>query len=89
TAPDKNEPPKTAAGPVDKGKELYDKHGCAGCHSINGNGGSFGPDLTKVGSNRTKEWIAEFLKKPSPKMAITPLNPEEIQVLSEYLSTFK
>ena len=37
--------------PVAKGKQIYDKQGCNACHTINGKGGTIGPDQTHVATN--------------------------------------
>lgn len=37
---------------------------CLTCHSINGEGGSYAPDLSYAGSKLKKEWLAAFLQKP-------------------------
>ncbi len=65
-----NWPPKpmaatASAGTVEKpGEAVYRAQGCSACHSIGGVGGHVGPDLTKVGSRRDREWIEEQLKDP-------------------------
>jgi mono/diheme cytochrome c family protein len=33
-----------------KGKELFNKSGCLGCHKVEGKGGSLGPELTNIGN---------------------------------------
>lgn len=37
---------------------------CLTCHGINGEGGSYAPDLSYAGSKLKKEWLAAFLQKP-------------------------
>ena len=54
---------------------------CLTCHTLNGRGGSFAPELTTVGSRLKREWIEHFLVAPDvirpllqqmPKMNLTP-----------------
>lgn len=63
-----NWPPKpmvvAAAAAPKPGEGIYKAQGCSACHSIEGIGGQIGPDLTKAGSRRDKEWIEEQLKNP-------------------------
>lgn len=58
----------TASGgsAVEKGKAVYASFRCAQCHRIGGQGGSGGPDLSRVGANpsRTPEWLKEHIKNP-------------------------
>lgn len=48
-----------------RGRETYStKGGCAGCHSIGMGGGRLGPDLTTIGSTRSREHLRESLLAP-------------------------
>jgi len=40
------------AGDSSKGQALYNSSGCQACHMIAGQGGSIGPDLTRIGAMR-------------------------------------
>lgn len=77
------------------GEELFKSLGCSACHMIGGIGGHIGPDLTKVGSRRDKEWIAEQIKDPKSHIpdSIMPvfsaLPGKDIEDLSDYLSGLK
>jgi len=83
--------PKEAA----HGEELFRSQGCSACHAIGGVGGNIGPDLTKVGSRRDKEWIEDQIKNPKshnpnsimPSFAALPR--ENIEDLADYLSGLK
>ncbi len=48
-----------------KGKQLYARNGCAGCHQIAGQGSLYGPDLTRAGAGRSRAYLIESLLKPS------------------------
>lgn len=49
---------------VVRGKHLWDRSNCMGCHTILGEGAYYAPELTQVVARRGKEWIALFLKDP-------------------------
>ncbi len=97
-----NWPPKpvvTSTAPLTKqathGEELFKSLGCSACHMIGGVGGHIGPDLTKVGSRRGREWIEEQIKAPKSHIpnSIMPgfaAQPDKyIEDLSDYLSGLK
>ncbi len=48
-----------------KGREVYARSGCAGCHVIGEQGSVFGPDLTRIGGGRASDYIRESLINPS------------------------
>ena len=47
-----------------RGKHLFDRSNCMGCHTILGEGAYYAPELTKVYDRRGPEWMAVFLKDP-------------------------
>jgi putative heme-binding domain-containing protein len=47
-----------------KGKDVYDSSGCASCHTIAGQGGDAGPELTTVGSLRGAGYLRTALLYP-------------------------
>jgi mono/diheme cytochrome c family protein len=83
---------------------LYEFH-CARCHARAGEpggpslGGSVGPDLSHVGSNKgiTAEWIAAYVKNPKsvrPDARVMPafegeMTEEQIRSLAEHLAAKK
>lgn len=47
------------------GKLLYEEKGaCKLCHIVNGDGGSLGPDLSRVGGKRSAEFLRKMLLEP-------------------------
>ncbi|MBM3775933.1 MAG: c-type cytochrome, partial [Acidobacteria bacterium] len=57
--------PVTVPGDAARGEKLYrSKGGCAKCHSVQGQGGSLGPDLTHIGSMRTPDHLRASLIDP-------------------------
>ncbi len=49
---------------VVRGKHIWDKNNCMGCHTILGEGAYYAPELTRVVERRGAEWIAIFLRDP-------------------------
>jgi len=66
-----------------KGKEIFMREGCAGCHSFKGQGGSTGPDLTSVGQRRSDIWIMSQIKNPKSH------NPDSRMPEFAHLSLFE
>ncbi|MGA3295466.1 MAG: c-type cytochrome [Candidatus Acidiferrales bacterium] len=66
-----------AFGDPEKGKELYSSNGCASCHIIAGQGRSPGPDLTKIGSQRTASFLHDVLLDPGGHLPPTDVALQE------------
>lgn len=49
---------------VIRGKNLFDKSNCMGCHTILGEGAYYAPELTKVYTNKGADWIKAMLTDP-------------------------
>lgn len=67
---------------------------CTACHSLKGGGGNVGPALDGVGSRRTADFIAAWLKDPAAvkadaKMAKMPLSESDISELTLFLAEQK
>jgi len=54
----------TITGNSAKGKEVYDASGCASCHTIAGEGGDAGPELTTVGTLRGAGYLRSAVLYP-------------------------
>lgn len=67
------------AGDAAKGRQVYLRNGCSGCHRIAGDGSVFGPDLTRIGSARSAEYIRESIVNPS---ADVPLEYQGVTVVT-------
>src|SRR5689334_1272150 len=59
-------PPVT--GNAQKGREHYTRLGCAGCHIINGQGGSLGPSLNEIGRLRGADYLRQALVDPGAQL---------------------
>src|SRR5262245_1077738 len=58
--------PAVLAGDPKRGEEIYRTKGdCAACHTLSGNGGAFGPDLTGVGARHSPQHLRESLLDPA------------------------
>ena len=53
-----------AVGDAAAGVSVYATNGCATCHTIDGKGGFFGPDLTDVGAKRAIRHLRESVVEP-------------------------
>lgn len=78
-----------------KGKQIFEREKCSYCHTINGKGGSVGPNLTFVGSKRSRDYIMEQIKNPkshNPNTAMpsfSNLPEQDIRAIADYLSNLK
>ncbi|MEE9165252.1 MAG: c-type cytochrome [Nitrospinota bacterium] len=77
---------------TEKGRLLVENIGCLGCHMINGNGGTFAPDLSMIAGKVNGDWIYNWLLNPKqydPK-TIMPnfrLSKIEARQIATYLIT--
>lgn len=84
---------KTAPGSAEKGRELFEARGCLGCHSMERNDlvqNWHGPELSRVGSKVTVEWLHDWLlnpKKyyPTTNMPNLRLSDAEAWDIAQYL----
>ncbi len=59
---------ETAAGDTKKGEALYNSSGCPACHMIAGQGGSVGPDLSRIGAMRGAANLKARLQEPGANL---------------------
>ncbi len=71
--------PEPATGDAAAGMLVYQKNGCASCHSINGKGGFLGPDLSDIGAKRAVRHLRESLLEPNADL---PLDYRTVEVIS-------
>lgn len=50
---------------VSRGKDLWDKSNCMGCHTLMGEGGYYAPELTQVFKRRGPDFIKSMLLDPA------------------------
>jgi cytochrome c oxidase cbb3-type subunit 3 len=65
-------------GDPGKGRKIYARSGCAGCHQIDNEGSTYGPELTRIGGARALKYLEESLTEPS---ADIPSNFEGVSVI--------
>jgi mono/diheme cytochrome c family protein len=69
------------------GKELVERLGCLGCHTMLGKGGGRGPVLDGVGARLTPHGIKKQIVTPRGRMpSFAQLKPEELEALVQYLA---
>lgn len=81
--------PATVPGEVVAGKRVWQKYGCVECHTILGNGGYVGPDLTHVAGSRQEKDLRRFLTtparmRPHARRRHPPVKPTEVEALMAY-----
>ncbi|HXA76377.1 MAG TPA: c-type cytochrome [Candidatus Acidoferrales bacterium] len=57
-----------ATGDAKKGEALYNSSGCSACHMIAGQGGSIGPDLSRIGAMRGASSLKARLQDPGANL---------------------
>lgn len=76
---------------VIRGKHLFDKSNCMGCHTIMGEGAYYAPELTKVWDRRGESFIKAMLRDPEAmypndrKMTQYNFTEEQIDDLTAFL----
>jgi putative heme-binding domain-containing protein len=71
--------PEPITGDAAAGVIVYQRHGCAGCHTIDGQGGVLGPDLTGIGAKRSVRYVRESIVDPN---ADIPLDHRSVTVIT-------
>src|SRR5688572_12508939 len=66
-----------SSGDATAGAIVYQRSGCATCHTIDGKGGFLGPDLTGIGAKRAVRHLRESLVDPN---ADIPLDYRSVSV---------
>jgi len=79
-----------------RGAAIYQSQRCKDCHTLKGKGGAVGPNLTNIGSKRSRDYIVVQIRDPRSHNANTDmpsfrdkLSDQEINDLADYLSGLK
>jgi nitric oxide reductase subunit C len=75
---------------VGRGRELFERHGCQGCHIVGERGGYVGPDLNGSGARLQPGWTVEWLLdperwKPGTLQPDYGLSREDAEALAAYV----
>lgn len=75
--------------------KIINANGCLSCHTINGVGGTIGPDLSTEGAKgHSIHWLEVQIKNPGDHnpSSIMPhfhLKPAQLETVAEYLESLK
>ena len=68
--------PKTVPGDTKTGEKLFfGDANCSLCHMVDGNGGRLAPDLSRIGSERSPEYLAGKIREPNRALAPGLMEP--------------
>jgi quinoprotein glucose dehydrogenase len=59
-------------GDAERGRTIFfdrTEVGCLRCHTVSGTGGKVGPDLTRIGAEKTREYLLESMIDPNKAIA--------------------
>jgi L-cysteine S-thiosulfotransferase len=76
------------------GEALFNER-CRDCHKVHEKGGVVGPDLSKIGSKRSRTYLEQVIREPSKIFPGTVMPPygtfsfKQINSLVDYLGTLK
>lgn len=79
----------TASGPIATGAQLFYDEGCEFCHSVAGQGGQRGPDLTHVADRLSATQITIRILNGGTNMPAFAgnLTPDELNALVAFLQS--
>ncbi len=92
---------KAEEAPLTTPEAVVTKYGCGGCHKIAGQTGEMGPDLTRIGATRNKEYLRQAMLAPDAVIAkgftagMMPNNygeqmkAKELEMLLNYMAGLK
>ena len=66
-----------------RGGALFAEQGCIGCHKLGGFGGNIGPELDKVGTKHSPEWLAQHFRTPGeivPGSGMPPVKRSDVDI---------
>jgi cytochrome c oxidase cbb3-type subunit III len=66
-------PGEAAPGDAAQGRLVYERSGCATCHTLRGKGRAAGPDLSDVGSRRGIAHLRQSLLEPAAELPLQGL----------------
>jgi mono/diheme cytochrome c family protein len=94
-------PKAEEAAPLKTAEEVIAKYGCGACHTVAGQTGEIGPNLTKVGARANKDYIRQSILDPDavivkgypaglmPQTFGEQMKAKEFDMLVNYLAGLK
>ncbi|MDE2118271.1 MAG: c-type cytochrome [Betaproteobacteria bacterium] len=94
-------PKAEEAAPLKTAQEVIAKFGCGACHKVAGQTGEIGPNLTKIGATKNKDYIRQSILDPDaviakgypagmmPKTFGEQMKAKELEMLVDYLAGSK
>ncbi|MCR4299832.1 MAG: c-type cytochrome [Gallionella sp.] len=94
-------PAAEAAAPLKTAEEVIAKYGCGMCHTVAGQAGELGPNLTKIGATKSKDYIRQSILDPDaviakgftggmmPQTFGEEMKAKELEMLVNYLAGSK
>jgi mono/diheme cytochrome c family protein len=96
TTTDPPSDPSSLSASAQAGKALFSSSGCMGCHTVNGQGGKVGPNLSNEGnSGHSSQWLATQIRNPRKHNSQTIMPPynsltdQKVNNLVTYLESLK
>ena len=82
-------PPEVVPGDAERGRNLYATTGqCATCHTVNGYGGAFGPDLSDIGRKRSAAHLRQSLVDPNAEVPQSYSRTYEVRGMLAKLTSY-
>lgn len=77
-----------------RGRTLIAQYNCSGCHTLSETGKGWAPALTGIGAKVSRGWLVSWLRRPKDywdhtRMPMFHLKDDDVQVLADFLMTFK
>jgi mono/diheme cytochrome c family protein len=79
-----------------RGRQLFQQVGCLGCHTVHGEGGTIGPDLSNEGdAGHSTQWLRTQIRHPkshdpqTTMPAFDNLSSPQVRDLVDYLESLK
>lgn len=77
-----------------RGQSKFAANGCYGCHMVGKAGTPIGPDLSRVGTRYSPEYLTRWLRdpamqRPSAHMPALELSDDDIRELTAYLTSLR
>ena len=100
-APGAEAPKAEEAAPLKTAQEVIAKYGCGACHKIADQAGEMGPNLTKIGATKNKDYLRQAVLDPDaviakgypagmmPKTFGEQMKAQELEMLVNYMAGLK